>query len=145
MLVDEGFGEAGPAKGKQPADLKAGKYRLAQLDESMLRLCRLCVAIKMHCQGMSLADGAKFFHENCYYGEKPAYAEARRGTFDPGYANYTLGKLMILKLRKDYQEQEGAGYSLEKFHNELLRHGTPPLPLLREIMLTDKSLWQKAL
>ncbi len=145
MLVDEGFGEVGPAAGAQPKALKAAKYRLAQLDESMLRLCRLCVAIKMHCQGMSLADGAKFFHENCYYGEKPAYAEARRGTFDPGYANYTLGKLMILKLRKDYQQQQGADYSLEKFHNELLRHGTPPLPLLREIMLTDKALWPKAL
>jgi hypothetical protein len=145
MLVDEGFGEAGPAAGAQPKALKAAKYRLAQLDESMLRLCRLCVAIKMHCQGMSLADGAKFFHENCYYGEKPAYAEARRGTFDPGYANYTLGKLMILKLRKDYQQQEGTGYSLEKFHKELLRHGTPPVPLLREIMLTDQALWPKAL
>ncbi|HEY3852997.1 MAG TPA: DUF885 domain-containing protein [Verrucomicrobiae bacterium] len=145
MLVDEGFGEAGPAAGAQPKSLKAAKYRLAQLDESMLRLCRLCVAIKMHCQGMSLADGAKFFHENCFYGEKPAYAEARRGTFDPGYANYTLGKLMILKLRKDYQHQQGADYSLEKFHNELLRHGTPPLPLLREIMLTDQALWPKAL
>jgi uncharacterized protein (DUF885 family) len=145
MLVDEGYGEAGPAAGNQPVALKAAKYRLAQLDESMLRLCRLCVAIKMHCQGMSLADGAKFFRENCYYGARPAYAEARRGTFDPGYANYTLGKLMILKLRKDYQAQEGAAYSLEKFHNEFLRYGTPPVPLLREILLTDQRLWEQAL
>jgi uncharacterized protein (DUF885 family) len=145
MLIDEGYGEVGPAAGNQPVPLKMAKYRLAQLDEALLRLCRLCVSIKMHCQGMSLADGTKFFNENCYYGEKPSYAEARRGTFDPGYANYTLGKLMILKLRKDYQSQEGAGYSLEKFHNELLRHGTPPVPLLREILLTDQRLWQQAL
>jgi len=110
-----------------------------------LRLCRLCVAIKMHCHGMSVEEGTKFFHENCYYGEKPAHAEAMRGTFDPGYANYTLGKLMILKLRKDYQAQEGADYSLEKFHNEFLRHGTPPVPLLREVMLKDRKLWDKAL
>jgi uncharacterized protein (DUF885 family) len=108
MLIDEGYGKVGPAAGNQPVALKAAKYRLAQLDESMLRVCRLCVAIKMHCQGMSLEEGAKFFQDNCYYGEKPSYAEARRGTFDPGYANYTLGKLMILKLRKDYQGQEGA-------------------------------------
>ncbi len=145
MLVDEGYGEAGPAAGNQPVALKAAKYRLAQLDEAMLRLCRLCVSIKMHCQGMSLADGTKFFEDNCYYGEKPSYAEARRGTFDPGYANYTLGKLMILKLRKDYQAQEGAGYTLEKFHNEFLRYGTPPVPLLREILLTDRRLWEQAL
>jgi uncharacterized protein (DUF885 family) len=145
MLIDEGYGEAAPARGDQPAALKAAKYRLAQLDESLLRVCRLCVAIKMHCQGMPVEDAAKFFHDNCYYGEKPAFEEAKRGTFDPGYANYTLGKLMILKLRADYQAQEGAGYSLEKFHNELLRHGMPPVPLLREVWLKDRRLWDKAL
>jgi uncharacterized protein (DUF885 family) len=145
MLIDEGYGQAAPARGDQTVALKAAKYRLAQLDEAMLRLCRLCVAIKMHCQGMSLEEATRFFQDNCYYGEKPARAEARRGTFDPGYANYTLGKLMILKLRKDYQAQEGAAYSLERFHNELLRHGTPPVPLLREVLLKDRRLWEKAL
>jgi uncharacterized protein (DUF885 family) len=145
MVIDEGYGEVGPAAGSQPVALKAAKYRLAQLDESLLRVCRLCVAIKMHCQGMSLEEATKFFEDNCYYGAKPSYAEARRGTFDPGYANYTLGKLMILKLRKDYQAQEGAAYSLERFHNEFLRHGTPPVPLLRELLLTDKRLWDQAL
>jgi uncharacterized protein (DUF885 family) len=94
---------------------------------------------------MSLADATKFFEDNCYYGEKPSYAEARRGTFDPGYANYTLGKLMILKLRQDYQAQEGPAFSLEKFHNEFLAHGMPPVPLLREVLLKDRALWNKAL
>jgi hypothetical protein len=55
-----------------------------------------------------------------------------RGTFDPGYLNYTLGKLMILKLRDDWKGQEGPRYSLQRFHDELLRHGAPPLPLLRK-------------
>jgi uncharacterized protein (DUF885 family) len=145
MLIDEGYGEVGPAAGNQPVALKAAKYRLAQLDEALLRLCRLCVAIKMHCQGMPMEAAAKFFQDNCYYGEKPAHEEAKRGTFDPGYANYTLGKLMILKLRRDYQAQEGAGYSLEKFHNEMLRHGMPPVPLLREVLLKDRRVWEKAL
>jgi uncharacterized protein (DUF885 family) len=145
MLIDEGYGQAAPAAGNQPVALKAAKYRLAQLDESLLRVCRLCAAIKMHCQGMSMEEAVQFFQDNCFYGEKPAYVEARRGTFDPGYANYTLGKLMILKLRQDYQAQEGAAYSLEKFHHELLRHGMPPVPLLREILLKDRQLWDKAL
>jgi uncharacterized protein (DUF885 family) len=145
MLIDEGYGAAAPPRGNDSIEIKTAKYRLAQLDEALLRLCRLCVAIKMHCQGMSVDEATKFFHENCYYGEKPAHAEAMRGTFDPGYANYTLGKLMILKLRKDYQEQEGADYSLEKFHNEFLRHGMPPVPLLREILLKDHRSWDKAL
>jgi hypothetical protein len=54
---------------------------------------------------------------------KPARSEAMRGTFDPGYLNYTLGKLQILKLRDDYKAQEGANFSLKKFHDEMLKHG----------------------
>jgi uncharacterized protein (DUF885 family) len=145
MTMDEGYGKVGPAAGDQTVEVKEAKYRLAQLDESLLRVCRLCVAIRMHCQGMSVDDAAKFFRDNCYYGEKPAREEAMRGTFDPGYANYTLGKLMILKLRADYQAQEGSAYSLEKFHHELLQHGMPPVPLLRTLLLKDRWLWEKAL
>ena len=118
---------------------------MAQADEALLRLCRLCVSIKMHTQGMSVDDGAKFFHENCYYEEKPSMSEAMRGTFDPGYLNYTLGKLQILKLRDDYKAQEGANFSLEKFHNEMLNHGMPPIRLLREIMLKDPAKWDAVL
>jgi uncharacterized protein (DUF885 family) len=67
--------------------------------------------------------------------ELPARREAMRGTFDPGYLNYTLGKLMILKLRDDYRREQGSAYSLKGFHNELLSYGAPPLPLLRGVML----------
>jgi uncharacterized protein (DUF885 family) len=83
--------------------------------------------------------------DNCYYEEKTARQEAVRGTFDPGYLNYTLGKLMILKLRKDWKAQEGARYSLQRFHDELLRFGAPPLPLLRERMLKDPKRWPELL
>lgn len=143
MMLDEGFGS--PANPTPEQKVRAAKYRLAQADEALLRLCRLCVSIKMHTQGMSVADGAKFFHENCYYEEKPSLSEAMRGTFDPGYLNYTLGKLQILKLRDDYKAQEGADFSLEKFHNEMLNHGAPPIRLLREILLKDESQWDAVL
>ena len=69
--------------------------------------------------------------------------EAIRGTFDPGYLYYTLGKLQILKLRQDYQREQGAGYSLQKFHDQLLRHGAPPIRLLREVMLSRKGSWDE--
>ena len=124
---------------------RAAKYRMAQADEAMLRLCRLCVSIKMHTQNMTVDEGTKFFQDNCYYEEKPARSEAMRGTFDPGYLNYTLGKLQILKLRDDYKAQEGENFSLQKFHNELLNHGMPPIRLLRELMLKDKSKWNDVL
>jgi uncharacterized protein (DUF885 family) len=145
MMLDEGYG-APPSKNPSPDDIKrAAKYRMAQADEAMLRLCRLCASIKMHTQNMTVDEAARFFQENCYYEEKPARAEAIRGTFDPGYMNYTLGKLEILKLRQDYQEQQGREFSLQKFHNELLNHGMPPIRLLRELMLKDKSKWDQVL
>jgi uncharacterized protein (DUF885 family) len=139
MMLDEGFGSVPNPTPEQK--VRAAKYRMAQADEALLRLCRLCVSIKLHTQGMSVADGAKFFHENCYYGEKPSYSEAVRGTFDPGYLNYSLGKLEILKLRDDYKAQEGANFSLEKFHDEMLSHGAPPIRLLREMLLKDPTKW----
>jgi len=143
LMIDEGYGTvANPTDADQK---RAAKYRLAQSDEALLRLCRLCVAIKMHTQHMTVDEATKFFQENCYYEEKPARAEAMRGTFDPGYLNYTLGKLEILKLRDDYKAQEGDNFSLQKFHNELLNHGMPPIRLLRELMLKDKSKWNDVL
>jgi len=145
MVIDEGFGAP---TGDKPSDdeiKRAAKYRMAQADEAMLRLCRLCVSIKMHTQGLSVEDGAKFFRENCYYEEKPAHSEAMRGTFDPGYLNYTLGKLQILKLRKDYEAQEGSDFSLQKFHDEMLDHGMLPIRLLREIILKDPKKWDEVL
>ncbi len=145
MMLDEGFG--GPTN-SSPGDedvKRAAKYRMAQADEALLRLCRLCVSIKMHTQNMSLDEATKFFQDNCYYEEKPARSEAMRGTFDPGYLNYTLGKLQVLKLRDDYKAQEGDSFSLQKFHNELLNHGMPPVRLLREIMLKDQTKWDAVL
>ena len=146
MMVDEGYGSSTPSATPSEEDMKrAAKYRMAQADEALLRLCRLCVSIKMHTQNMSVEDATQFFQQNCYYEEKPARQEAMRGTFDPGYLNYTLGKLEILKLRDDYKAQEGDEFSLQKFHNELLSHGMPPIRLLREIMLKDQSKWDQVL
>ena len=163
MMIDEGYGSAPPpaptpTPGKKtsptptsaplsPEELQkqAAKYRMAQSDEALLRFCRLCVAIKLHTQNMSIEDATKFFRDNCYYEEKPARAEALRGTFDPGYLNYSLGKLQILKLLADYKAQQGDEFSLQKFHNELLNHGMPPIRLLRELMLKDKAKWDEVL
>src|SRR5947199_4425708 len=145
MMIDEGYGSPTSASPSEEDVKREAKYRMAQADEALLRLCRLCVSIKMHTQNMSIDDATKFFQENCYYEEKPARTEAMRGTFDPGYLNYTLGKLQILKLRHDYKAQQGDEFSLEKFHNELLNHGMPPIRLLREIMLKDQSKWDEVL
>jgi uncharacterized protein (DUF885 family) len=145
MMIDEGYGSTTGATPSEEDAKRAAKYRMAQADEALLRLCRLCVSIKMHTQKMSIDEATKFFQENCYYEEKPARSEAMRATFDPLYLNYTLGKLQILKLRDDYKAQQGDDFSLQKFHNELLNHGMPPIRLLREIMLKDQSKWDEVL
>jgi uncharacterized protein (DUF885 family) len=141
MLLDEGFGTA--AKPMADDATRAAKYRLAQSIEALLRLCRMCVSIKTHCEGMLLEEATKFFEENCYYERKPAYQEALRGTYDPGYLYYTVGKLQILKLREDWRKQEGRNFTLQRFHDELLRHGAPPIRLLREVMLKGRQSWSE--
>ena len=138
MMIDQGFGNDGDS-------IKAAKYRMAQSGDALLRLCRLCVSIKMHCQGMSLAEGTRFFMDNWYQGEKPSYQEALRGTFDPGYLFYTVGKLQILKLRDDYSKQEGTNFSLKSFHDQLMDNGMPPVRLLREVLLKDQNTWDQTL
>jgi uncharacterized protein (DUF885 family) len=143
MMVDEGFGNRALRNTDNNVGVAAPKYRLAQTDEALLRICRLCVSIKMHCQGMTVDQAAKFFEDNCYYEPKPARQEAIRGTFDPEYLYYTVGKLEILKLRDDYRKQEGERYSLQKFNDEMLRHGCPPIRLLREVMLKDSGKWNE--
>lgn len=133
MMIDEGYGAGGDA-------VTAAKYRMAQSDEALLRLCRLCVSIQVHCYGMKVDEATRFFQENCYYEPKPARQEAVRATFDPFYLYYTLGKLQILKLREDYRRQEGAAFSLQRFHDAVLDHGMPQIRLLRERLLKDPQL-----
>lgn len=138
MMIDAGFEQDGDS-------IKAAKYRLAQSGESLLRLCRLCVSIKTHCYGMNVDEATQFFKDNWHQGEKSSRQEALRGTFDPGYLFYTLGKLQILKLREDYKKQEGDNYTLQKFNDAMTDNGMPPIRLMREILLKDKKIWNEIL
>lgn len=138
MMIEEGFGNTGDS-------VTAAKYHLAQLNESIKRLCRVCVAIETHCNGMQLDQATRFFMDNWQQGEKPSHGEAMRGTYDPGYLFYSLGKWELLKLREDYKKQEGPNFSLQKFHDQVLDHGSPPIILLRERLLKDKNSWTQIL
>ena len=138
MMLDEGFGNTSDP-------IKAAKYRMAQSGDALLRICRLCVSINTHCHGMNVDDATKFFMNNWYQGDKPSRQEALRGTFDPGYLFYTLGKLQILKLREDYKKQEGNNYSLQKFNDKMLDYGMPPIEIMRELLLKDKKSWKEIL
>ena len=127
MMLDEGFrkNESG--------------VRLGQIAESLIRLCRFIVGIRLHCEDLSVEQGVRFFREEAYMEEASARREAERGTFDPSYVLYSIGKLMILKMREDYKAKAGAGFSLRKFHDELLGNGTVPIWLHRSLMLGEQN------
>jgi uncharacterized protein (DUF885 family) len=112
---------------------------MAQLAEALVRNCRYICAIKMHTQGMRVDEATAFFMEHAYMDEVTAIKEARRGTHDPGYLNYTLGKLLLRKLLEQYRAAQGADFSLKRFHDAYIGHGSPPIPLLRTLLLPGFS------
>jgi len=81
----------------------------------------------------------EFFQKEGYQPKSVAEVETKRGTSDPTYLVYTLGKLEIMKLRADYQRREGTNFSLQQFHDEFLKQGFPPVKLIRETMLGNES------
>jgi uncharacterized protein (DUF885 family) len=123
MMMDAGFG-------RQDYSVKLG-----QLAEALIRLARFVVCIRMHAEDMSVEQAVRFFREEAYMEEASARREAERGTFDPMYLVYSVGKLMLMKLRNDYKQQQGKAYSLRTFHDTLLGQGTAPLWLHRQLML----------
>jgi uncharacterized protein (DUF885 family) len=121
MMVDEGFGGGDP------------KYRLAQLQEALLRDVRYIVGIKLHTAGWTVEQGAKLFVDKAFQEPANGYEEARRGAYNPTYLYYTLGKLEILALRDEYRAKKGA--SLREFHDAFVAQGGAPIPLVRSILL----------
>ncbi len=127
MMLDEGLHAGDP------------RYRLAQLQMALLRACRYLVGLRMHTEGMSVDEATKFFEQHAYLTHQNATMEALRGTGDPGYLRYQLGKLMILKLREDLRRKEGAAFELGKFHDAFLAEGAMSLRLIRRAMLGSDS------
>ncbi len=123
MMLDEGYGGGDP------------KLRLAQLQDALLRAARYVAGIRMHARGMTLEQAIDFFQHEGFQSRKVAEMEVKRGTEDPTYLYYTLGKLEILRLRDDYKKKLGAGYSLEKFHDAFLGEGALPISLVRKALV----------
>ena len=125
MMLDEGFHADDP------------KYRLAQTQDALLRDVRFIVGIRMHTMGMTVDEATKLFETEGHQPHPVAVSEAKRGTADALYGYYTIGKLMILKLRDDYKAKLGADYTLQKFHDAFIQLGPLPLPLIRKALLGE--------
>jgi uncharacterized protein (DUF885 family) len=127
MMIEAGFARQQPS------------IKLGQLAESLVRLARFIVCIRLHAEDMSVEQGMRFFRDEAFMEEAGARREAERGTFDPTYLVYSVGKLMLLKLRRDYKQQAGKAFSLKTFHDTLLANGTAPFWLHRALMLPGDS------
>jgi uncharacterized protein (DUF885 family) len=127
MMIEAGFG-------RQDQGIKLG-----QLAEALVRLVRVIVGIRLHAEDLSVEQGVRLFRDEAYMEESSARREAERGTFDPTYLVYSVGKLMLLKLRQDCRQQQGKAFSLRTFHDTLLLNGTAPFWLHRQLMLGADS------
>jgi uncharacterized protein (DUF885 family) len=127
MMLDAGF-ERGNAA-----------VKLAQLAEALVRLARVVVGVRLHCEDLSVEQGMRFFRDEAFLEESSARREAERGTFDPTYLVYSIGKLMLLKLRHDYKERQNGKFSLRTFHDTLLAQGSAPFWAHRQLMLGEDA------
>lgn len=123
MMWDAGLGAGSP------------EMHIGQLEEALLRNVRFVVAIGLHTHGMTQAEAVRLFREKGLQDPANAAQQAARGVFDPAYLNYTMGKLMILKLRHDWTATRGGRAAWKKFHDQFLRYGGPPIPLVRRAMM----------
>lgn len=123
MMLEAGFGRGDHA------------LKLGQLGEALVRLARFVVGIRLHTDDWSVEQGVRFFREEAFLEEASARREAERGTFDPTYLVYSAGKLMLLKLRHDWQEEQKGKTTLRNFHDAFLAQGSAPFPALRRLML----------
>jgi uncharacterized protein (DUF885 family) len=127
MMLDEGYGNG---------DLK---LRLGQLQDALLRDARYIVGIQMHTGKMTYQQGIDFFVNEGYQSRTNGERETKRGTSNPTYLYYTLGKLEIMKLREDYKKMRGSAFTLEEFHDRFMGEGTPPIKIVRKALLGNDS------
>ena len=133
MMYDAGIGGGTP------------ETHVGQLSGALLRDVRFLSAIGLHTGGMTLAQSERMFRDKALADPGNARQQAARGTYDPAYLNYTLGKLMIMQLREDWTASRGGRGAWKQFHDQFLSYGGPPIPLVRAQMLEGKAeakLWK---
>jgi uncharacterized protein (DUF885 family) len=123
------------------AGLDAGnaEAHIGQIVQALKRDARYLSAIGLHTHGMTVAESEQLFLDSAFLDPGNARQQALRGTYDPAYLNYTLGKLMIGKMREDWTAARGGRKAWKAFHDQFLSYGGPPLPMVRRLMLGDAA------
>ena len=127
LVADEGFKQEDP------------RYRLAQTSEALTRICRMVVGLRLHSKEWSIDQAAAFFESQAHLPAPAARQEATRGTYDPTYGGYFLGKLAAFKLRRDYQAKQGSAFDLREFHERVMTNGIAPWWAHRQLLLPGNT------
>ncbi|RYZ44037.1 MAG: DUF885 domain-containing protein [Myxococcaceae bacterium] len=130
MMLDEGYGGTGP---------EADRLRLNQLALYLQRLARYVAGLSLHTRGMTYDQAVSLFEKEAYMTRINAEREARRGTSDPTYLVYALGKKMLMELREEAKVKWGRDFTLQRFHDAVVSHGYPPVPIVRQLLLGDDA------
>jgi hypothetical protein len=117
----------------------APELHVGQLVNALLRNVRYLCAIGLHTQGMTVAECEQMFKDKAFQDAGNARQQAARGTYDPAYLNYTMGKLMIRKLRSDWSASRGGEQAWKQFNDEFLSYGGPSIPLVRAQMMGEAA------
>ena len=137
MMIDEGYGRTPGIPEAQ--DIPYLKLRLGQLQDALLRNARYVVAIRMHSGDMTMDEAIAYFEKEGYQTKSNSVREVKRGTGDPTYLMYTLGKLQIQKLRADWTKQHKGVVEPREFHDLFMRQGVAPVKVIRRALLDDDS------
>jgi len=127
MMLDAGLRDGDP------------EARIGQIANALLRNARFLSSLGLHTQGWSVERSRRFFMEEGFQDEGNARQQAARGTYDPAYLNYNMGKLMIMRLRDDWTAERGGRAAWKAFHDEFLSYGGPAIPLVRKSMLGEDA------
>jgi len=127
MMWDAGLGDG------------SAEIHVGQISNALRRDCRFLSAILMHTGRMTQDQSREMFVNECYQDEGNARQQAARGTYDPAYLNYTMGKLLIRRLREDWTATRGGREGWHDFHDQFLSYGGPPIPLVRQQMMGGEA------
>jgi uncharacterized protein (DUF885 family) len=122
MMLDQGYGDGDLA------------LRLNQLKFYLRAVCNAILDHKMHCGGMTDEEAVALMVLRAFQTEAEAIAKVIRAKLSScQLSTYFVGRMAFYDLRQKIQREQGDGFSLGRYHEAVLDHGTLPVKYLPEL------------